>query len=165
MTARRHFDDFKIGDVIELGRHTITKDEIIAFARQFDPQAFHLDEEAAAQTMFGGLIASGWHTGSLMMRLLYEGAIKDAVSLGSPGIDEMRWLKPVRPGDTLSARMTVTECIPSRSKPDRGILRSLLEMRNQHGDPVVTIKGMSLLGRRHQNDGGSRERPQTSSSG
>ena len=165
VAARRYFDDFKIGDVIELGRHTITKDEIIAFARQFDPQAFHLDEEAAAQTMFGGLIASGWHTGSLMMRLLYEGAIKDAVSLGSPGIDEMRWLKPVRPGDTLSARMTVTECIPSRSKPDRGILRSLLEMRNQHGDPVVTIKGMSLLGRRPQNDGGSRERPQTSSSG
>ncbi len=110
--------------------------------------------------MFGGLIASGWHTGSLMMRLLYEGAIKDAVSLGSPGIDEMRWLKPVRPGDTLSARMTVTECIPSRSKPDRGILRSLLEMRNQHGEPVVTIKGMSLLGRRHQHDGGPRERPQ-----
>lgn len=102
----RYFDDFKVGDVIDLGHHTITKDEIIAFARQFDPQSFHLDEEAAARTMFGGLIASGWHTGSLMMRLLYEGAIKHSVSLGSPGIDEMRWVRPVRPGDTLSARMT-----------------------------------------------------------
>jgi acyl dehydratase len=147
VSVRRYFDDFKVGDVIDLGRHTITKHEIIAFARQFDPQAFHLDEEAAAQTMFGGLIASGWHTGSLMMRLLYEGAIKHTVSLGSPGIDEMRWLKPVRPDDTLAARMIVTECIPSRSRPDRGIVRSLLEMRNQHGDLMVTIKGMSLLGR------------------
>jgi acyl dehydratase len=147
VTMRRYFDDFKVGDVIELGQHTITKEEIVAFARQFDPQLFHLDEEAAAKTMFGGLIASGWHTGSLMMRLLYEGAIRHTVSLGSPGIDEMRWLKPVRPGDTLSARMTITECVPSRSKPDRGIVRSLLEMRNQNGDVMVTIKGMSLLGR------------------
>jgi acyl dehydratase len=145
--TRRYFDDFKVGDVIELGQHTITKEEIVAFARQFDPQLFHLDEEAAAKTMFGGLIASGWHTGSLMMRLLYEGALRDTVSLGSPGIDEMRWLKPVRPGDTLSARMIITECVPSRSKPDRGIVRSLLEMRNQNGDVMVTIKGMSLLGR------------------
>ena len=148
MTVRRYFDDFKVGDVIELGRHSITKDEIITFARQFDPQVFHVDEQAAAQTIFGGLIASGWHSGSLMMRLLYEGAIKHAESLGSPGIDEMRWLKPVRPGDILSARMIVTECVPSRSKPDRGIVRSLLELRNQHDELKVTIKGMSLLGRR-----------------
>lgn len=148
MAARRYFDDFKVGDVIELGSRIITKEAIVAFAREFDPQPFHLDEEAAAHTMFGGLIASGWHTGSLMMRLLYEGAIQHTVSLGSPGIDEMRWLKPVRPGDTLSARMTVTECLPSRSKPDRGIVRALLEMRNQHGELMVTVKGMSLLGRR-----------------
>jgi acyl dehydratase len=145
---RRHFEDFSAGDIIELGRHTITRDEIIAFARQFDPQVFHVDEEAAKHTMFGGLIASGWHTGSLMMRLLYEGAIKHAVSLGSPGVDELRWLKPVRPGDTLTALMTVTECVPSRSKPDRGIVRSLIELRNQADEAVVTVKGMSLLGRR-----------------
>jgi acyl dehydratase len=145
---RRYFEDFAAGDVIELGRHTITKDEIIAFARQFDPQVFHVDEEAARNTMFGGLIASGWHTGSLMMRLLYEGVIKHAASLGSPGVDELRWLKPVRPGDTLSARMTVTECVPSRSKPDRGIMRSVIELRNQGGEAVATLKGMSLLGRR-----------------
>jgi acyl dehydratase len=151
---RRYFEDFAVGDVIELGRHTISKEEIIAFARQFDPQVFHLDEEAAKHTTFGGLIASGWHTGSLTMRLLYEGAIKHTVSLGSPGVDEMRWLKPVRPGDALSARMTVTECVPSRSKPDRGVVRSLIELRNQGGEIMVTIKGMSLLGRRSHEGGG-----------
>jgi len=144
----RYFEDFKPGDVLELGSHTITKDAILAFARQFDPQIFHLDEEAAKQTIFGGLIASGWHTGSIMMRLLCEGLIKDTISLGSPGIDQMRWVKPVRPGDTLSLRLTVTEVVPSRSKPDRGIVRSLMELRNQHGEIVVTIQGMSLLGRR-----------------
>lgn len=144
----RYFEDFKPGDVIELGSRTITKDAIVAFAREFDPQIFHLDEDAARETIFGGLIASGWHTGSLMMRLLYDGLIKDTISLGSPGIDQMRWVKPVRPGDTLSGRLTVTETIPSRRKPDRGIVRSLMELRNQHGDVVVTIQGMSLLGRK-----------------
>jgi acyl dehydratase len=83
-----------------------------------------------------------------MMRLLYDGVVKDSVSLGSPGVDELRWLKPVRPGDTLSGRMTVLECVASRSKPDRGIIRSLLELRNQHGEVVLSIKGMSMLGRR-----------------
>ena len=144
----RYFEDFTPGQTIELGRHTITKDEIVAFARQFDPQVFHLDEEAAKQTIFGGLIASGWHTGSLMMRLLYEGVVKDALSLGSPGVDELRWLKPVRPGDTLSARMTVTECVPSRSKIDRGIVKSTIELRNQRDEVVVSSKGLSLFGRR-----------------
>jgi acyl dehydratase len=144
----RYFEDFKPGEVIELGSWTIAKEEIIAFARQFDPQVFHVDEDAARQTIFGGLIASGWHTGSLVMRLFYDGVIKDAASLGSPGIDEMRWIKPVRPGDSLAGRLTVTECIPSRSKPDRGIIRTLLELRNQHGDLVVSIKGMNLIGRR-----------------
>ena len=144
----RYFEDFTPGQTIELGSHTITKDEIVAFARQFDPQVFHLDEEAAKQTIFGGLIASGWHTGSLMMRLLYEGVVRDTLSLGSPGVDELRWLKPVRPGDTLSARLTVTECVPSRSKGDRGIVKSTIELRNQHGEVVVSSKGLSLFGRR-----------------
>ena len=144
----RYFEDFTPGQTIELGTHTITKDEIVAFARQFDPQVFHLDEDAAKRTIYGGLIASGWHTGSLTMRLLYEGVVKDTVSLGSPGVDELRWLKPVRPGDTLSARLTVTECVPSRSKPDRGIVKSTIELRNQHGDVVVSSKGLSLFGRR-----------------
>jgi len=144
----RYFEDFKPGEVIELGSRMITKEAIVAFATEFDPQVFHVDEEAAKRTIYGGLLASGWHTGSLLMRLLYEGLLKGTVSLGSPGIDELRWLRPVRPGDTLSARMTVTESIPSRSKPDRGIIRSVLEMRNQHGEVVLTLRGMSLLGRR-----------------
>ena len=144
----RYFEDFKPGDVIELGSRTITKESIVAFAKDFDPQVFHLDEEAAKGTIYGGLLASGWHTGSLMMRLLYDGLLKDTASLGSPGIDEMRWLKPVRPGDTLTARMTVLECIPSRSKRDRGIIKSLLEMRNERCEIVVTIKSLGLVGRR-----------------
>jgi acyl dehydratase len=144
----RYFEDFKPGESLELGRHTITRDEIIAFARQFDPQPFHVDEEAARGTIFGGLIASGWHTGSLVMRLLCDGVIADSASLGSPGIDEMRWIRPVRPGDTLSLRMTVAECVPSRSKPDRGLVRTVLELSNQHGDVVVSIKGMNLIRRR-----------------
>ena len=144
----RYFEDFTPGQVIELGQRTIEKDEIIAFARQFDPQVFHLDEEAAKKSIYGGLIASGWHTGSLMMRMLYDGLVKDTLSMGSPGVDELRWLKPVRPGDLLSARLTVTECIPSRSKPDRGIVKSVIELRNQHGEVVVSSKGMSMFGRR-----------------
>jgi acyl dehydratase len=144
----RHFEDFVAGDVIELGRRTITKDAIIAFATEFDPQAFHVDERAAAQSVFGGLIASGWHTGSLTMRLFYDGVIKDTASLGSPGVDELRWVKPVRPGDTVSGRMTVLETVASRSKPDRGIVRSLLELRNQHGDVVLMMKGVNFISRR-----------------
>lgn len=144
----RHFEDFRPGDVIELGSQTITKEAIIAFAKEFDPQVFHVDEEAAKQTIYGGLLASGWHTGSLLMRLLCDGLLARTASLGSPGIDELRWLKPVRPGDTLSGRMTVIERIPSRSKPDRGMVRSLMELRNQHGEVVLTVKGLSLLGRR-----------------
>jgi acyl dehydratase len=144
----RYFEDFAPGQVIELGRYTITKDEIVAFARQFDPQPFHLDEEAAKKTIYGGLLASGWHSAAITMRLLYDGLVKDTISLGSPGVDELRWVKPVRPGDTLSARLTVLECIPSRSKPDRGVVRSAIEMRNQHDEVVVTSKGLSLFGRR-----------------
>jgi acyl dehydratase len=144
----RYFEDFTPGEVIELGSRTITRDEIIAFAREFDPQTFHLDEEAARQSIYKGLLASGWHTTALMMRILNDGLVKDTVSMGSPGVDELRWLRPVRPGDTLAARLTVLECIPSRSKPDRSVVRSLIELRNQHGEMVVTSKGLSLFGRR-----------------
>ena len=143
----RYFEDFQPGQVIELGSRTITRDEIVAFARQFDPQPFHLDDEAAGKTIYGGLIASGWHTGAISMRLLYDGLVSDTMSLGSPGVDELRWVKPVRPDDTLSGRITILECTPSRSKPDRGIVRSIVELRNQHGDVVVTVKGLSLFGR------------------
>src|SRR5438128_4287878 len=144
----RYFEDFKVGESLDLGRRSVSADEIVAFAREFDPQPFHIDEEAAKRSIYGGLLASGWHTGSLLMRILNDGLLKDTASLGSPGVDELRWLKPVRPGDVLSARMTVLESIPSRSKPDRGLIRSLMELRNQHGEVVLTVRGLSLLGRR-----------------
>ncbi|HKB25933.1 MAG TPA: MaoC family dehydratase [Methylomirabilota bacterium] len=144
----RYFEDFAPGQVLELGSRTISRESMLAFAREFDPQSFHVDEEAARRSIYGGLLASGWHTCSLWMRILCDGLLTDTASLGSPGIDELRWLKPVRPGDTLSVRMTILEAIPSRSKPDRGLLRSLTEMRNQHGEIVLTARGLSLLGRR-----------------
>jgi acyl dehydratase len=144
----RYFDDFRPGDVIELGSRTVTRDEIIAFAREFDPQPFHLDEDAARRSVYGGLLASGWHTAAMAMRLLDDAVVNDTVSMGSPGVDELRWPRPVRPGDTLSARFTVLECRPSRSKPDRGIVRSLVEVRNQHGEIVMTSRSLGLFGRR-----------------
>jgi acyl dehydratase len=143
-----YFEDFPPGNVRDSPPRTVTRDEIVAFARQFDPQPFHLDEAAARRTIYGGLLASGWHTCALYMRLMWETFLEDTASLGSPGVDEIRWIKPVRPGDTLRARFTVLEAIPSRSKPDRGIVRSLSEVFNQHGDVVMTIRGLGMFARR-----------------
>ena len=143
-----YFEDLPAGDVRESPPRTITREEMLAFARQYDPQPFHLDEDAARTTIYGGLIASGWLTVAVMMRLLWDTLLKDAVSLGSPGADEVRWLKPVRPGDTLRARFMVVEAIPSRSKPDRGVVKTLTEVRNQHGEVVMTMRGLGLFGRR-----------------
>jgi acyl dehydratase len=143
-----YFEDFPPGDVRESPSRAVTHDEIIAFARQYDPQPFHLDDEAATRSIYGGLLASGWHTCALYMRLMWETFLKDTASLGSPGVDEIRWVKPVRPGDTLRVRFTVVEATPSRSKPDRGIVRSLSEVFNQHGEVVMTLRGLGLFGRR-----------------
>ena len=143
-----YFEDLPVGDVRESPPRTITREEMIAFARQYDPQPFHLDEEAARKTIYGGLIASGWLTVSVMMRLLWDTFLKDAVTLGSPGSDEIRWLKPVRPGDTVRARFTVVEAVPSRSKPDRGVVKTLTEIMNQHGEIVMTMRGLGMFGRR-----------------
>ena len=107
----------------------------------------HLDPNAASFTIYGGLIASGWHTASMFMRLLVDGLVKDSASLGSPGIDELRWLKPVRPGDVLSGRSTVVEVVPSRSKPDRGHVKMRYEVTNQKGETVMTMVGRGMFGR------------------
>src|SRR5262249_34963796 len=115
--------------------------------REYDPQPFHVDETAAKDSFYGGLIASGWQTVGVMMRLMWDTFLSKTASLGSPGCDEIRWLKPVHPGDTLRARFTVTDVIPSRSKPDRGIVRTLTEMLNQHGDVVMTVRGIGMSGR------------------
>lgn len=143
--APRYFDDFAEGQVFAFGKIEVSEAEALEFARNFDPQSIHIDKEAAAAGPFGGLILSGWHTCALMMRLYAENILDDASSLASPGIDELRWLKPVRPGDALSLRVTVMEARRSRSKPDRGIVTNRVEVLNQHGEAVMTLKPMNLM--------------------
>jgi acyl dehydratase len=145
---RRYFEDFAVGETVELGSVQMCEQEIIAFAERFDPQPFHVDPERARKSIFGGLIASGWHTVGLYMRMYVEKVLNEADSMGSPGVDAVRWLKPVRPGDTLQARWTVVECIPSRSKPDRGVVRSRGEMFNQDGELVMRLEAANIFGRR-----------------
>ena len=144
----RYFEDYAEGDVHRFGSIAVEADEIVAFAKRFDPQIFHTDPEAAKRTPFGGLIASGWHTAGLMMRLYFEHYLTHVASLGSPGLDELRWLKPVRPGDTLSVQVTVLKATPSRSKPDRGAVTSLVEVFNQTDATVMTLKCVNIIARR-----------------
>jgi acyl dehydratase len=141
----RYFEDYVPGSVYEFGSLPVTELEIIEFARRFDPQDFHTDPEAAAHGPFGGLIASGWHTGALMMRMFVDGYLSKVSSLGSPGIDELRWPRPVRPGDVLRVRVTVLESKRSRSKPDRGIVWAFSEVLNQKGEVVMSVKAMTLI--------------------
>ncbi|WP_394782112.1 MaoC family dehydratase [Undibacterium sp.] len=143
-----YFEDFVPGNVIQLGSRTVTEEEILSFATQFDPQPFHIDKDAAEHSIFGGVIASGWHTCSLMMRLVVDGFIKDAASMGSPGVEEIRWILPVRPGDTLTISIETLEATPSQSKPDRGVTLSMWRAFNQKGELVTTIKGKGMFGRR-----------------
>lgn len=143
-----YFEDFEPGQVFELGDVVMTEDEIIEFATRYDPQPFHIDPEAAKDTVFGGLIASGWHTCSLFMRLLVEGLISGSASQGSPGMDEVRWLAPVRPGDRLTARATVEEVTPSSKNPARGTVVLRNEMTNQDGVIVMRMRGVGMYGRR-----------------
>ena len=146
--SERYFEDFEPGEVLELGSRTVTEDEIIEFARQFDPQPFHLDPEAAADSVFGGLIASGWHTGAMWMRLYVDNMLGSASAQGSPGVEELRWLAPVRPGDTLHGRLTVLETTPSGRRPDRGTVRIRGEMVNQDGVTVLSMVSRGHFGRR-----------------
>ena len=144
----RYFEDYVEGDVHSFGRIAVEADEIVDFAKRFDPQGFHTDPEAAKRTPFHGLIASGWHTVGLMMRLYVEHYLTHVASLASPGIDELRWIKPVRPGDTLSVRVTVLKATPSRSKPDRGAVTSFIEVFNQAGEAVMTLRAVNMIARR-----------------
>jgi acyl dehydratase len=148
MSKQWFFEDFHEGQVIELGERTVTEEEIIAFARQFDPQPFHIDREAAAQSIYGGVIASGWHTCSLMMRMVCDGFMVGSSSMGSPGLDGVRWLLPVHAGDTISVRYLTTRVKASSSKPDRGVVWSKWVATNQRGEDVCTIEGMGMFGRR-----------------
>jgi acyl dehydratase len=144
----RYFEDYVEGDVHRFGTIAVGADEIIAFAKQFDPQKFHTDPEAAKSGPFSGLIASGWHTASLMMRLFADHYLTKVASLGSPGGDELRWVKPVRPGDTLSVRVTVLKTAPSKSKPDRGAVTSFVEVINQASEVVMTFKVVNIIAKR-----------------
>jgi acyl dehydratase len=139
------FEDYIEGSVHEFGALAVTREEIIAFAQRFDPQPFHTDPDRAKGSVYGGLIASGWHTGSLAMRLLVEHYLPGAASLGSPGVDELRWILPVRPGDELSVRVTVLEARRSATKPDRGVVRSFVEVLNQRREPVMSMKPVNLM--------------------
>jgi acyl dehydratase len=141
----RYLEDYVEGTVHEFGRVSITEDEIVQFGKKFDPQLFHTDPKKAGETVYGGLIASGWHTCGLFMRLFVEHYLAGPASLGSPGVDELRWLKPVRPGDQLTLRITVQKVKPSRSKPDRGVLFSFCEMLNQKREVVASMMALNLI--------------------
>jgi acyl dehydratase len=142
------WEDFKVGERSEMGRHTFTEDEIVSFARQFDPQPFHTDPHKARTTPFGGLIASGWHTCAVGMRLMVEQYIHRTASLGSPGIEDIRWLKPVRPGDTLTYSRTVTASRASASRAGVGLVKHRWEAVNQAGETVLTMEGWGMFGRK-----------------
>lgn len=142
----RWFDDFEVGETFEVGDHLMTEERILAFGHEFDPQPFHTDIELAAGSVFGGLIASGWHTGSVMMRLLTS--TLGPSSLGSPGCDRLRWSAPVRPGDRLTLKVEVLEKRPSASKPDRGVLIFHNDVVNQDGVVVMSLDATLFMSRR-----------------
>lgn len=139
------FEDFTVGRIFDLPPHAITAKEIIEFAQEFDPQPFHLDGDSEQAKQVGGLIASGWHTSSIMMRMICDGYLLESPSQGSPGLEEVRWLNVVRPGDTLSATAEVTASRVSKSNPAIGIVSFVYKMRNQNGDDVMRTKGVGMF--------------------
>ena len=147
---RIYFEDFVPGVVTTYGPRTVTREEIIAFASEFDPQPMHLDEEAAKKTMLGGLSASGWHSCAIMMRLLYDGFLVNAASMGAPGIDEMKWLKPVRPGDALSVRLTVLDKREPKTRPELGFVQFRCELLNQQGEVVLDSAYPGMFAKRNR---------------
>ena len=148
MPYKYYWEDFQVGETVELGRHTVDREEVIAFAKQFDPQPFHVDEEAAKSSFYGGLIASGWHTCGIVMRMMCDAYLNQSASLGSPGVDSVRWLLPVRPGDTLRATRTILESRASSSKPNMGIVKNRWDVYNQKEEKVMTMEGYGLFARR-----------------
>ena len=139
MLQDRWFEDYVPGTVHDLGSVVVDEQEVVAFARQFDPQPFHLDQERAEKSAFGGLVASGWHTACMVMRLMVDHYLSEVSSEGSPGIDELRWLRPVRPGDQLLVSITILDARRSRSRPERGVVRSQIETLNQDGQVVMHL--------------------------
>lgn len=147
-TVKYYWEDLTVGSTRELGRVSPTREQILAFAGQFDPQPFHLDDAAAQASVFGSLCASGWHTCAMAMRLMVDNFLCEAASLGSPGLESLKWLKPVYPGDTLSLRHAILDSRPMGSRPDVGLVRTRWEMHNQHGDQVLHMEGWGMFRRR-----------------
>jgi acyl dehydratase len=145
---RWYWEDFPVGNVREFGACAVTRDAMLAFAAQFDPQPFHLDDAAAEASLFGKLSASGWHTCAMAMRMMCDDYLLESSSLGSPGIDSLRWTKPVFAGDTLSVRLTTLESRPMASRPKVGLVLSKWEVLNQQRELVLTMQGWGMFGRR-----------------
>lgn len=144
----RYLEDFKVGDVYELGSYHVTAEEIIEFGQKFDPQPYHVDEDLGRNSLFGGLIASGWHTAAMFMRLYVDTLLMDAAVEGSPGVDELRWLRPVRPGDVLNGRLAIAVVAPSLTRPNCGTLQKHCEFTDGQGRPVMKMVLYSMVRRR-----------------
>ena len=149
MAFKYYWEDFKVGDASPMGEVVMDKADMIEFAKRYDPQPFHIDEAAAKESMFGGFIASGWQTCSLVMRMMVDSYLADSASLGSPGVDNVRWLKPVRPGDTIRAKRVVLETRASQSKPDMGVVKTRWEVHNQKNELVMSMEGYGMFTRRN----------------
>lgn len=143
-----YWEDFRDGEVHEFGAIAVKADDIVRYASQFDPQPFHVDAAAAERSVFGGLVASGWHTAALAMRMMCDAYLLRSSSMGSPGVEQLKWLRPVRPGDTLRVRMTVIESRELKSKPGVGLVKSRHEVLNQHGEVVMQMDAFGMFGRR-----------------
>ena len=145
----KYLEDYEVGQRSSFGRYEVTREEVLEFATKYDPQPFHLDDAAAAQTYFGRISASGWHTCAMTMRMLVDNMAKEkSAGLGSPGLDELRWLRPVYPGDTLRVEGEVIEVRPSQSRPEMGSTKNRLTVFNQHDEPVMTMVSIGLIRRR-----------------
>ena len=144
----RYFEDFRLGEKTELGRYPVTEAEILAFARQYDPQPMHLDRDFAAGTPFRGLIASGWHSCAMFMRLQVDGMLRESSAIASPGVEAIRWLRPVRAGDVLRAEAEVVEIVPSRHHAERGLVKHDCKVFNQDNEVVMTLRTLALFGRK-----------------
>ena len=142
------WEDFPVGQVREFGAMLVTRDAVLDFAHKFDPQPFHVDDAAAERSLFGRLAASGWHTAAMAMRMMCDEYLLESASLGSPGLESLKWLKPVYPGDTLSVRLTTVEARPMASRPEVGLVRSKWEVLNQHREPVLAMEGWGMFRRR-----------------
>jgi acyl dehydratase len=145
MAIKYYYEDLAATASDDIGSRQVSREDILRFAKEFDPQPFHVDEEAAKLSPFGGLIASGWMTCSMVMRMMCDAYLLESASLGSPGIDNVRWLVPVRPGDTITVVRKTMEARKSASKPDRGIIKSRWEVSNQHGELVMSMEGLGMF--------------------